>query len=188
MGNAGLSFLGIYSPKKFPANFLAQALLGVERIHRRNRPSFLPHKALRNPRKSHHALKGVQSLHQHKKGPQIASFCMGSLSTTEALRQALSVPFHPKYPVFQHFLAHEKCFPRDFRDQIHDFARLSCIGKGFGKNMARILRGVKSPFASSAGGGGLFSFLPPVGLPWAFLCRPWPFIPAIFGRVPYMDF
>ena len=49
--------------------------------------------------------------------------------------------------------------------------------------MARILRGVKSPFASSAGGGwSVFLSSSPVGLPWAVhLCGPWAFIPAIFG-------
>ena len=48
--------------------------------------------------------------------------------------------------------------------------------------MARILRGVKSLFASSAWGGGLFSFLPVPACPLQSLCRPWAFIPAIFGR------
>ena len=82
------------------------------------------------------------------------------------------LPTCPKYPVFQHFLDCKVYPPRDFRDQLCHFARLSCIEKGLSKNMARILRGVKSPFASSAGGGGLFSFPVPVGLPWAFLRCP----------------
>ena len=34
----------------------------------------LPRKALRNPRKSHFALQGVQSLHRTNKGPQIGLF------------------------------------------------------------------------------------------------------------------
>ena len=86
-----------------------------------------------------------------------------SLGTCTRLRPDLHPdlhPFCPKHPVFQHFLDCVLANPRDFGDQIPVFARLSCIGKGLSKNMARILRGVKSPFASSARGGGLFSFLP----------------------------
>lgn len=145
LGNAGLSFYENYSPKKNSEIFLRQALIGVERIHRRNRLSFLPRKALRNPRKSPQALQGVQSLNRTQTSPQIAPFYRGSLCRAEALVPSVPLPFRPKYPVFQHFLAHKKCFPRDFRDQFRDFARLSCIEKGLSKNMARILRGVKSP-------------------------------------------
>lgn len=163
MGNAGLSFYENYSPKKNSEIFWRQALLGVERIYRRNRPSFLPHKALRNPRKSPQALKWVQSLYRTQISHQITLFCTGSPWHSEALVPSVPLPFHPKYPVFQHFLDCVLAQPRDFRDQIPDFARLSCIGNGLSKNMARILRGVKSPFASSAGGGGLFSFLPSFG-------------------------
>ena len=92
------------------------------------------------------------------------------------------LPTCPKYPVFQHFLDCKVYPPRDFRDQLCHFARLSCIEKGLSKNMARILRGVKSPFASSAGGGWSVSFLP-VPVP---LCNPLagrgPSFPAIFSR------
>lgn len=175
----GSQFIEKLPPKKFSEIFWRQALLGEKALSAGIRLSFLPRKALRNPRISHFALKGVQSLHQQTKSPQIASFCRGSLSTTEALRQALSVPFRPKYPVFQHFLAHKKCFPRDFRDQFPDFARLSCIGKGLPKNMARILRGVKSPFAPSTGGGSVFLF----PFPWALPCPAcplWGFIRGAF--------
>ena len=92
------------------------------------------------------------------------------------------LPTCPKYPVFQHFLDCKVYPPRDFREQLCHFARLSCIEKGLSKNMARILRGVKSPFASSAGGGGLFSFLPSLGPSLGLPCRPWPFFPAILSR------
>ena len=198
MGNAGLSFYENYSPKKFFRKFWRQALLWVERIHRRNRPSFIPHKALRNPRKSYFALQWEQSLRRTQISPQIALFCRGSLCTTEALVPSVLLPFHPKYPVFQHFLDRKVYPPRDFRDQKCDFARLSCIGNGLPKNMARILRGVKSPFAPSAGGGVCFPFF----LPWAsfMASRPpvslspcghfWPcgmgiFRTAIFRTRPY---
>lgn len=184
----GSQFIEKLPPKNFSEIFWRQALLGEKALSAGIRLSFLPRKALRNPRISHFALQGVQSLHQQTKSPQIASFCRGSLSTTDALRQALSVPFRPKYPVFQHFLAHKKCFPRDFRDQFPDFARLSCIGKGLPKNMARILRGVKGPFAPSAGGVVCFPFPVPEGpalpcLPFVGL-HPW----GIFGRVPVGHF
>ena len=165
---------------------MARALLGVERIHHRNRPSFLPRKALRNPRKSHQALQGAQSLHRPIKRLQIAPFQLSAPLGHLRSDRASLCPFRPKYPVFQHFLDRKVYPPRDFRDQFPDFARLSCIGKGLPKNMARILRGVKSPFASSAGGGGLFPctvvwsppssalplpcglcpLLPACGLPW----------------------
>lgn len=83
--------------------------------------------------------------------------------------------FHPKYPVFQHFLAHKKCFSEDLRDQKCVFARLSCIEKGFGKNMARILGGVRGSLALRTGGGvGCLVVSVPV---WPCVCVPvalWP--------------
>ena len=157
---------------------MARALLGVERIHHRNRPSFLPRKALRNPRKSHQALQGAQSLHRPIKRLQIAPFQLSAPLGHLRSDRASLCPFRPKYPVFQHFLDRKVYPPRDFRDQFLVFARLSCIGKGLSKNMARILRGVKGPFAASAGGGGcllvscpagpasLAPLLPACGLPW----------------------
>ena len=111
-----------------------------------------------------------------------------SLGTCTRLRPDLHPdlhPFCPKHPVFQHFLDCVLANPRDFGDQIPVFARLSCIGKGLSKNMARILRGVKSPFAPSAG-GGVVCFLSsfPVSL-----CNPLagrgPSFPAIFCRGPW---
>lgn len=91
------------------------------------------------------------------------------------------LPIHPKYPVFQHFLDCKKCFHEDFGDQFPVFARLSCIEKGLSKNMARILRGVKSPLASSAGGVVCFPFLPsccvPVSIPAA--CVPCSLAPCL---------
>lgn len=53
--------------------------------------------------------------------------------------------------------------------------------------MARILRGVKSPFASSAGGGGLFSFSRSRGpVLWACPLQAWAFLPAIFSRATWI--
>ena len=91
------------------------------------------------------------------------------------------LPTCPKYPVFQHFLDCVLANPRDFRDQLCHFARLSCIGKGLSKNMARILRGVKSPFRLLGRGGVVcFPFFPSL---CQSLCRPWAFLPAILSRL-----
>jgi len=67
--------------------------------------------------------------------------------------------------------------PRDFRDQSRVFPTLCCIEKVFGKNMARILRGLNGIFVRMRWGGCPFPFPfvpsscgPPVSL-WA-LFRP----------------
>lgn len=76
-------------------------------------------------------------------------------STIPATRGATRYRNHRKTTRFQNNLDCISAQSRDFRDQLPDFARLSCIGNGLLKNMARILGGVKSPFAPVAGGVGV---------------------------------
>ena len=102
-------------------------------------------------------------------------------SATIALLSAHSVPhpfghllptgsLSPKSPVFSKNLDCVSSTPRDFRDQTRDFSTLCCIENVFGKNMARILRGLNNPLAPPTGGGGLLSF--PFLLPSFCLPRP----------------
>ena len=162
MGNAGLSFYRIYSPKKFPANFLgAGPPLGRKPPVRYRHLSTFPVKPSEIPVNRLSPSKVYNPSTEPRKAlksPRFAGALLGHLHPTCAQLSPDLHPhllqFRPKYPVFQHFLAHKKCFPRDFRDQFHDFARLSCIGKGLSKNMARILRGVKAPCPNRGRGVG----------------------------------
>lgn len=186
-----------FSRKIFPQIFWAQAIIrGQMPSVWYERPSTFPVKPPETPAFRPSPSKGHNPSTDLPKGPQIGPFHAGSPWALAPQLAPQLAPIPPKIPRFQHFLAHKKCFPRDFRDQKCDFARLSCIGKGLLKNMARILRGVKGSLAHLHGGGGcLWScgvpLWPCLALPCLasfILCRgcvvaflPW----GIFGRVPW---
>lgn len=190
MGNAGLS---IFSPKNFPANFLGIGPhKGTKALCQIKTPSTFPIKPSETPIFRTSPSKGYNPSTEPQNALKIAPFQLsapfGHLPTCTQLRPSLVPDLHPdlhpscpKYPVFQHFLAHKKCFFGIFRDQLCVFARLSCIEKGFGKNMARILRGLKGILALLRGGGWVSRGVLPLVCPWFALCGPafhlLPFLP-----------
>ena len=180
-----------FFPRKiFPQIFWAQALIRGQKPSVGDRPhSAFPVKPSEIPVNRTKPPKGYNPSTNTRKALKSARFelsaPLGHLPTcTPACTQLRPdlLPTCPKYPVFQHFLDCKVYPPRDFRDQLCHFARLSCIEKGLSKNMARILRGVKSPFASSAGGGVVCFLSSRPRAPVQSPCRPWAFLPAILSR------
>ena len=69
-------------PEKIPRKFFGRRpSQGDKALRQIQTPFYLTRKALRNPRISHFALQGVQSLHRTKIGPQIAPFQLSACAT-----------------------------------------------------------------------------------------------------------
>ena len=158
-----------FPPKNFGANFWAQASLGDKALSAGKGPNSFPVKPSEIPVFRTSPSNGYNPSTNTRNALKSPRFSCPLPSDICDLHPHL-LPFRPKYPIFSKNLDCVSAPPRDFRDQLCDFARLSCIEKGLPKNMARILRGVKSPLASSAGGGGVVWLCLALCLP--FVCLP----------------
>lgn len=173
------------SPKNFFANFLAQALFGVQSPLRRNRPSFLPRKALRNPRKSPQAIQWVQSLHRTTKRPQIGPFQLSAPFGHLRLAPKLA-PIPPKIPRFSTFSCTRKVFCRGFPRPNSRFCKIGLHRERFWQKYGANFKRGQRPFRL-LGRGGVVCFVS--SFPAAFrgpafpaLAGGGPSFPAIFSR------